>query len=144
MNHRAQKVLLAAAALVCLVVPQASAASLWGSVNLNTDSVGVTAGFGILPLPLVGTFGVEGSAERLGTSGQTAYSVGATLRDINLPLTGTDAFLGAGVTYVTAFSPYLEGGLRAPLIGPAGLKIAVRSYPQQGRVRAGLGAEVRF
>lgn len=131
-------------ALAALAIPSAAeGASVWASVNLNTTSLGASAGVGLVPVPFVGTLGVEGGVERLHASPAAPVFAGVTLRDINLPLTDTDAFVGLGLEFSNASRTYLEGGLRTSLIGPFGLKASLRSY-LQGGVRAGFGAEVRF
>lgn len=125
--------------------PDARAAVAWGSVNLTTTSAGVTGGFSVLPVPFVGTLGLEVGADRPYGGDAVQFSVGATLRDLNLPATGTDAFVGAGLTFLNpGTATYVEGGLRAPLVGPLGLKVGVRVLPATGAWRAGLGAEIRF
>jgi len=134
---------LALSALMAL--SGAHAATAWGSVNLTTQTAGVSGGFSIVPVPFVGTLGVEVGADRAYGSDAAQFSVGATLRDLNLPATGTDAFVGVGLTFLNpGTSAYVEGGLRAPLVGPLGLKVGVRVLPASGAWRAGLGAEVRF
>lgn len=143
-NGRTKRWLLAL--LAGSALPHATAASLWASVNLNTDSAGLNAGLGLLPVPFVGTLGLEGGLERPYHTPNTVGTFGVTLRDINLPATSTDAFVGAGLAFFNApngTQPYLEGGLRTGLLGPVGLKASARAY-LPGRVRASLGAELRF
>ena len=72
-----------------------------------------------------------------------AYALGATLRDINLPITRVDAFATAGGEYVNRFGVYAEGGVRGPLLGPAGWRAYVRSGTASG-FGAGVGVELRF
>ena len=132
------------AAVTLGLTSAASAASLWGSVNLTTQTFGVSAGLALLPVPLVGSFGVEAHAERPHGTNDTVLSLGATLRDVNLPLTDTNVYASAGVTFVNPAALYLEGGLRTPLLGPVGLKVAARAYPQLQQYRLGFGAELRF
>ncbi|WP_052351781.1 hypothetical protein, partial [Deinococcus pimensis] len=132
MNTLRVRTALTSVALLA-ALPGAGAATAWGSVNLTTQTAGVSGGFSILPVPFVGTLGLEAAVDRpYGTDG-TQVSVGATLRDLNLPATGTDAFVGLGVTLLNpGTATYVEGGLRAPLVGPLGLKLGVRVLPGTG------------
>ncbi|ADV67883.1 hypothetical protein [Deinococcus maricopensis] len=128
--------------------PTASAAALWGGVDVNTNSLGAHAGFALLPVPFIGTLGLEGGVERPwpapGTPDTTDFSVAATLRDLNLPLTRTDAFVSAGVLLrESRVTPFAEAGLRFPVLLNAGLRVAARA-DTDGRLRAGAGLELRF
>lgn len=143
---RSVRTLLAALALA----PAASATTFWANANATTEAFSASAGLGLLnlPFPLNGTFGVEGGAERP-FSGPDVFSVGVTIRDIDVPLADVDFFVGAGVTLrpeqtVTSLRPFVEGGLFAPLAGPVGLRLGVRGYPQGQTLRVGAGLEVRF
>ncbi|PYE55860.1 hypothetical protein [Deinococcus yavapaiensis] len=137
------KRLLTISALLA-ATPSASAAFGWGSVNLTTNAATVNAGVALLPVPFIGTLGVEGGFERPTGTTANVLTVGATLRDVGVPLTDTDLFLGAGIVFSATPEPYLQGGLRANLIGPLGLTATVRAYPASRGFRAGLGAEIRF
>lgn len=137
------KRLLTIAALLALT-PSASAAFSWGSVNLTTNAATVNAGVALLPVPFIGTLGVEGGLERPNGTNNNVFTIGATLRDIGVPLTDTDLFVGAGLVFSGSPEAYLQGGLRANLIGPLGLTATVRAYPASRTFRAGLGAEIRF
>ncbi|AFZ66005.1 hypothetical protein [Deinococcus peraridilitoris] len=125
-----------------LAVAPASLAGGWAAVGVSTTGVGVQAGFGLAALPFIGRLGLEAALERPFTTSAPTYSLGATLRDVNLPATGIDAFVGAGLEWSPTPNPYVEAGLRAPLFGPLGLKATVRTAAGTGR--ATLGAEVRF
>ncbi|MFD1730484.1 hypothetical protein ACFSC4_04335 [Deinococcus malanensis] len=104
-----------------------------------------------MPIPLVGTVGIEGSAERAWNSGAPGrFAAGLTLRDPNLPLTRVDALgtLGAEYRAATAAQPgtlaaFAEAGLRGRLIEPAGWRACVRANTA-GTVGAGVGLELRF
>lgn len=134
---------LLAPTLLTLSLPGASAASLWGGVEFSSLSSDIYGGVGVLPLPLIGTLGMQGELARpVGTSG-TVFSLGATLRDVHVPGTGLDAFVGAGLTFANT-APYLEGGLRAPLLGPLGVQAKLRTFPRGGGLRVSVGAELRF
>ena len=126
------------------LTPAAGAAALWVGGDLTTGGFGVHAGVGVLPLPLVGTLGLEGSLTRPYNASAPVTSLGATLRDLNLPLTDTDAFVGAGFRFTARADLYGEVGIRTPLAGPAGLRWAVRAYPGAGEFQAGIGLEARF
>lgn len=140
---------LSAFVSLALLSPAAGAAALWAGADVTTQGFGVRAGAG-LPIPLVGAFGVEAGAEKDWRTDVPSFSVAATLRDLNLPLTNTDAFVSAGLRYrmlgsgVGDTKTYGEVGIRTPLLGPAGLRWTVRAYPGSGEFRAGLGAEIRF
>ena len=54
----------ALAALIPTSSPLASAAAIWAGADLRTSGYGVRAGVALLPVPFLGTFGVEGGAER--------------------------------------------------------------------------------
>lgn len=124
--------------------PASQAAMLWAGVDANTNSFGARAGFAILPVPFVGTIGLEGGLERPWNTSTTDFSVAATLRDLNIPLSRTDAFVSAGALLrESRITPFAEAGLRFPLVLNAGLRVAARA-DADGRVRAGAGLELRF
>ncbi|MBZ9712928.1 hypothetical protein [Deinococcus multiflagellatus] len=135
----------------------ASAAAVWAGVNATTAGYGVHAGTALLPVPLLGTLGLEASAERPWQSGAgtaSRYAAGLTLRDLNLPLSRVDAFttVGGELTVPTPapggssesrFALYGEAGLRGPVLGPAGWRAFVRAS-SAGQLGAGVGLELRF
>ncbi|CAM3804485.1 hypothetical protein [Deinococcus frigens] len=131
---------LAALALPC----SASAATAWAGVDATTKGYGLHAGLSVLRVPVLGTLGIEGAAEKAWRKeNANRFAVGATLRDINLPITRVDAFASAGAEYAGRFGVYGEGGLRGPLLGPAGWRAYVRSGTASG-FGAGVGLELRF
>ncbi len=130
------------AALTSVASPAASAAAIWAGADVRTTGYGVRAGVALLPIP-IGTFGVEGGAERGYNSGAATFSAALTLRDLNLPLTAVDAFASAGAEFGDATRFYAEGGLRGPLFGPAGWRAHVRAR-QDGVFSGGVGIELRF
>lgn len=136
------RVLLLAAALA--LSGSASAATAWAGVDATTRGYGLHAGGSVFRVPVLGTLGVEAAAEKA-WKGATAnrYAVGATLRDINLPITRVDAFATAGAEYTGRFGVFAEGGVRGPLLGPAGWRAYVRSGTASG-LGAGVGLEFRF
>ncbi|SEJ05702.1 hypothetical protein SAMN04488058_103219 [Deinococcus reticulitermitis] len=138
--HHAGPFLISLAALGTL--GGAQAATVWAGGDVGTGGYGVHAGASLLRVPVLGTLGVEGSAER-GWRGANRYAAGLTLRDLNLPLTRVDAFATVGAEYRTGLNLYAEGGLRGPLLGPAGWRAYVRGSSGAG-LGAGLGVELRF
>lgn len=129
------------AALVCCLGATASART-WAGADASTAGFGVHAGLSVLRVPLIGTLGIEGAAER---TWQESYrlAVGATLRDLNLPLTKVDAFATVGAEYQNGAHLYAEGGLRGPLLGPAGWRAFMRANTA-AQFGAGIGLELRF
>ncbi|PTA69380.1 hypothetical protein [Deinococcus arcticus] len=135
----------------------ASAAAVWAGVNATTAGYGVHAGTALLPVPLLGTLGLEGSAERpwqASASTFSRYAAGLTLRDLNLPLSRVDAFAtmggqltvptpAPGSTAQSQLALYGEAGLRGPVLGPAGWRAFVRAS-SAGQIGAGVGLELRF
>ncbi|MGY2892937.1 hypothetical protein [Deinococcus sp. UYEF24] len=126
----------------------ASAAAVWAGADLRTSGYGVRAGVALLPIPFVGSFGVEAGAERPYTintanTDATAFTAAVTLRDLNLPLTPVDAFASVGAEFTDATRFYAEAGLRGPLFGPAGWRAHVRAR-QDGAFSGGVGIEFRF
>lgn len=138
------KPLLRCLVLSLCLLPSARAAALWVGGDLSTAGFGAHGGVGVFPVPLLGTLGLEGEVLRPWQAGASSVSLGATLRDIPLPLTRTDAFVGAGWRLGPANALYLQAGLRTPLVGPAGLRWALRAYPGTGEFRAAVGLEARF
>lgn len=126
-------------AALCLC--SSAGAVTWLGVDAGTAGYGARAGTSLLGVPFIGTLGVEGSVER-GWQGEGRVAAGLTLRDLNLPLTRTDAFATVGAAYRGGFNVYAEGGLRGPLLGPAGW----RGYVRAGTAGfgAGVGLELRF
>ncbi len=130
------------------LTPAASAAAVWAGADLRTSGYGVRAGVALLPIPFVGSFGVEAGAERPYTintanTNATAFTAALTLRDLNLPFTAVDAFASAGAEFTDATRFYAEAGLRGPLFGPAGWRAHVRAR-QDGAFSGGVGIEFRF
>ncbi|GGL75922.1 hypothetical protein GCM10010840_12560 [Deinococcus aerolatus] len=122
----------------------ASAATAWAGVDATTKGYGVHAGGSVFRVPVLGTLGLEGAAEKAWRrTSSNRFAVGATLRDINLPITRVDAFAAAGAEYTDRFGVYAEGGVRGPLLGPAGWRAFVRSGTASG-LGAGVGVELRF
>lgn len=132
-------------ALIALALPaSAQAATAWAGVDATTRGYGLHAGGAVFRVPILGTLGVEGAAEKgWRNTSANRYAVGATLRDINLPITRVDAFATAGAEYANRFGVYAEGGVRGPLLGPAGWRAYVRSGTASG-FGGGVGLELRF
>ncbi|MFC4452804.1 hypothetical protein [Deinococcus sonorensis] len=131
------------AVLTLAAVPQAHAAALWFGVDARSSGLGARVGAALLPVPFLGTLGLEAGAERGWNRGSTVFSTAVTLRDLNLPVTAVDAFASLGAEFSDAARLYAEGGLRGPLLGPAGWRASARAR-QDGHFSAGLGLEVRF
>lgn len=129
----------------------AQAAVAWAGVNATTSGYGVHTGVAVLPVPFVGTLGVEAGAERAwNTAGPSRFTAGLTVRDFNLPLTRVDAFGTLGGEYRTAtasqpaaLAAFAEAGLRGRLTGPAGWRAFARATAA-GAFGAGVGLELRF
>lgn len=142
---------LTALSLAATLTAPASAAAVWAGVDATTSGYGVHAGTALLPIPFIGTIGVEGSAERPWQTTDTTYNryaAGVTLRDLNLPLTKVDAFATVGGQLTAGsnenrFALYGETGLRGPVFGPAGWRAFVRASTA-GQIGAGVGLELRF
>ncbi|MCD0156443.1 hypothetical protein [Deinococcus sp. 6GRE01] len=142
---------LTALSLTATLTAPASAAAVWAGVDATTSGYGVHAGTALLPIPFIGTVGVEGSAERPWQTTDTSYNryaAGVTLRDLNLPLTKVDAFATVGGQLTAGsnenrFALYGETGLRGPVFGPAGWRAFVRASTA-GQIGAGVGLELRF
>ncbi|MDV6375785.1 hypothetical protein [Deinococcus arenicola] len=134
--------LLIAAALA--LPSSAHAATAWAGVDASTKGYGLHAGVSVFQIPFIGALGVEGAAEKAWRKETpNRYAAGVTLRDLNLPLTRVDAFASAGGEYAGKFGVYTEGGLRGPLLGPAGWRAFVRGGTVSG-FGAGVGVELRF
>lgn len=131
--------LLALAALT----PAAGAAGVWAGVDLTTSGYGARAGVALLPIPFIGTLGVEAGLARAYNVPDGSFSAALTLRDLNLPFTAVDAFGTVGAEFGAATVLYAEAGLRGPLFGPAGWRAHVRAR-QDGIFSGGIGAELRF
>lgn len=140
-----------AVVLTLFVSGTAQAAVAWAGADALTSGFGVHAGVAVLPVPFVGTLGIEASGERAWTAqGTGRVAAGVTLRDLNLPLTRVDAFATLGGEYRTAsaaqasaLAAYAEAGLRGPLFGPAGWRAFARANTA-GQFGAGVGLELRF
>ena len=135
--------MFALAALISTISPAASAAAIWAGADLRTSGYGVRAGVALLPVPFLGTVGVEAGTERGYNTDTATFSAALTLRDLNLPLTPVDAFASVGAEFSDATRFYAEGGLRGPLFGPAGWRAHVRAR-QDGVFSGGVGVEIRF
>lgn len=146
----ARLALMPALALGAASLAPAQAAALWVGADLRTSGLDAHAGSALLPVPLIGTVGVEaGATTSSGAGGLSEVRVGGTLRDLNLPFTRTDGFLSGGLAYHTAgtgnsgVGVYLEGGARGPLAGPLGWRVSVKTDTKSG-ISAGAGLEFRF
>jgi len=146
----ARLVLVPALALGAASLAPAQAAALWVGADLRTNGLDAHAGSALLPVPFIGTVGVEaGATTSSGAGGLSEVRVGGTLRDLNLPFTRTDGFLSGGLAYHTAgtgnsgVGVYLEGGARGPLAGPLGWRVSVKTDTKSG-ISAGAGLEFRF
>lgn len=129
--------------LVPLLFCAQAGATTWAGGNATTSGFGVHAGSSLLRVPFIGALGVEGSVEKSWNSGPNRYALGLTLRDLNLPLTKVDAFATLGAEYQNSGNLYAEGGLRGPLLGPAGWRAFVRANTAS-QFGAGVGLELRF
>lgn len=148
-----RRLLTCAALTAATCLPTAGAAAIWAGASVGTADFGVHAGVALLPIPLLGTLGVEAAAGRSYAGDTTGNSLGInrvagglTLRDLNLPFTAVDAFATLGAEYiggVTGVRPYAEAGLRGPLLGPAGWRAYVRGNTA-GQFSGGAGLELRF
>ncbi len=125
------------------LTPAASAAGLWAGVDLTTSGYGARVGAALLPVPFIGTLGVEAGLSRAYNVLDGRFSAAVTLRDLNLPFTSVDAFGTVGAEFVDAPRLYAEAGLRGPLLGPAGWRAHVRAR-QDGVFGGGIGVELRF
>ncbi len=137
-----------AALTLALLSPAAAAAGVWAGVDLTTGGYGARVGVALLPVPFIGTLGVEAGATRPYNTDGAAFSAALTLRDLNLPFTAVDAFATVGAEFGTGTQPsatqlYAEAGLRGPLLGPAGWRAHVRAR-QDGVFSGGVGVELRF
>lgn len=130
--------------LVGLLVAAGSAqATTWLGGQVSTQGFGVSAGKSLLRVPLIGALGVEGTLEKTWRTPGPRYALGLTLRDLNLPLTRVDAFGTLGAEYLERINLYAEGGVRGPLLGPAGWRAFVRGNSAM-QFGAGVGVELRF
>ncbi|MFC6800697.1 hypothetical protein ACFQDE_02205 [Deinococcus caeni] len=106
---------LTALSLAATLPAPASAAAVWAGVDATTGGYGVHAGTALLPIPFIGTIGLEGSAERPWQTTDTSYNryaAGVTLRDLNLPLTKVDAFATVGGQLTTPTAQGARTALR--------------------------------
>ena len=51
----------------------ARAAAVWAGADLRTSGYGIRAGVALLPIPFIGSFGVEAGAERAYTTDAAAF-----------------------------------------------------------------------
>ena len=127
-----------------LALSSTAGAAVWLGADAGVTGFGVHAGTSVLSIPLIGRLGLEGSAEKGWTSAMAnRYAAGVTLRDLNIPISRVDAFATVGAEYRNSFALYGEGGLRGPLLGPAGWRAYVRGSTA-GTLGAGVGIELRF
>lgn len=129
--------------LVAALTGSASASTLWAGADASTAGFGVHAGVSVLQVPFLGALGVEAAAEKGWKSQPNRFAAGLTLRDLNLPLTRVDAFATLGAEYAGGTHLYAEGGLRGPVLGPAGWRVFVRGNTAR-QFGAGIGLELRF
>ena len=88
----ARLVLVPVLALGAASSAPAQAAALWVGADLRTNGLDAHAGSALLPVPFLGTVGVEaGATTSSGAGGLSEVRAGGTLRDLNLPLTKVDA-----------------------------------------------------
>ncbi|ULH15739.1 hypothetical protein MF271_03620 [Deinococcus sp. KNUC1210] len=137
-------------ALGLSMLTPAHASALWAGADARTTGLDAHAGIALLPVPFIGTLGIEaGAASSYGGSlSINEFRVGGTLRDLNLPFTSVDAFVSGGAAFhltqnTTTTSTYLEGGLRGPVLGPVGWRLSARGDSFAG-FSAGAGLEIRF
>lgn len=127
-----------------LALVASAGATTWVGADATTSGYGVHLGKSLLRVPLIGALGLEGAAEKSWRSdGANRFAAGVTLRDLNLPLTKVDAFATLGAEYQNGAHLYAEGGLRGPLLGPAGWRAFVRANTAS-QLGAGIGLELRF
>ena len=127
-----------------LALSSTAGAAVWLGADAGVTGFGVHAGTSVLSIPLIGRLGLEGSAEKGWTSAMASrFAAGVTLRDLNIPISRVDAFATVGAEYRNSFALYGEGGLRGPLLGPAGWRAYVRGSTA-GNLGAGVGIELRF
>lgn len=146
---RTPYLLLALAALFFPV--SAQAALFWGGADVRTSGFDLHAGTSLLPIPFIATAGLEAGWSQGNAEKGSQMRFGATLRDINIPFSKTDAFLSGGAAYHTGASNtsynglglYTEGGLSGHFFGPVGWRASVRSDTKTG-LSAGVGIEAKF
>ncbi|MBB6097929.1 opacity protein-like surface antigen [Deinobacterium chartae] len=129
--------------LAALFASSAQAANFWASAGLSTRDANVSAGFQLLPVPFLGSIGPEASLEMPWNGAPNSVSLGATWRDIPIPLSPASVFAGAGVSLQNGTTTsYLEGGVRTEMALNLGLRFHARAYPNT--FRAGVGLELTF
>ena len=128
-------------------LPTAQAAFAWAGADVTLQNYDIRAGIQLLPIPFLGTFGVEAALERPWNAERTDLSFGVTLRDVPVPLTTLNLFGTAGIRFREAGQdPFLEGGFRTSLTDLAnavGLRVTGRLYTNS-EFNVGVGVEVRF
>lgn len=132
---------------LALLVGGASAADLWGSVNVTFLGYGVSGGMRLLPFGGGASLGVEGGWQRPYRTTANEFSLGATVRGLRLPGTPVNAYLGGGATFegwLRQLRPYGEAGLQLPLPGALSLLGGVRVFGGSGGVDLGLRAEWHY
>lgn len=138
-----------AMACMALLCSPAHAAFGWAFGGVSTQVARVGAGVQILPIPFVGSVGIEGSVEQPWNQNptQTQWSAAAHLRDVHIPLTEVDVFAGVGGQRgASGINPFAEAGLRTPLssvVGALGLRFSSRLYADHD-IHFGLDVELRL
>ena len=142
-----KRLALITSVVVLSSLPSAQAAFAWAGGDLTLQNYDVRGGVQLLPIPFLGTFGVEVALERPWSTDRTDYSFAATLRDIPVPLTTLNLFGSAGIRFREAGQdPFLEGGFRTSLtdlVNAVGLRVSGRLYGNS-EFNVGVGIEVRF
>ena len=142
-----KRLALITSVVVLSSLPSAQATFAWAGGDLTLKNYDVRGGIQLLPIPFLGTFGVEAALERPWNTDRTDYSFAATLRDIPVPLTTLNLFGSAGLRFREAGQdPFLEGGFRTSLTDLAsavGLRVSGRLYGNS-EFNVGVGVEVRF
>jgi hypothetical protein len=136
-------------ALLCTLpaLSSARAAFAWAYGGISSMDYNIGAGVQLLPIPLVGSLGVEAALEKPWNRDINDFSLAAVVRDVQIPLTTVDLFASAGLRVrQTGSDPFLEVGLRTPFTDFAnavGLRVSARGYTTS-EARFGVGLEVRF
>jgi hypothetical protein len=139
-------------ALLCMVsilpaFSTAKAAFAWAYGGISSADYNIGAGVQLLPIPLIGSFGVEAALEKSWKREINDFSLAAVVRDVQIPLTTVDLFASAGLRIrQTGSDPFLEVGLRTPFTDFAnavGIRVSARGY-LENEARFGIGLEVRF
>lgn len=153
MNSYTRLIPVLALTLGAATFAPARAAVLWAGADVRTSGLDVHAGSALLPVPFIGTVGIEAGAASNFSGGLAEIRAGGTLRDLNLPFTATDGYASGGLSYHfenkinntsnNGIGVYVEGGLRGPLLGPVGWRAGVKADTKSG-LSLGAGLEFRF